>query len=180
MIQDSTYQSLSQALEGSEIPKDIRNRLALIGVTYLSFDGQEHQGQLVVDSRVVEDIKKIFIKLLELRFPIEKVIPISKYGWDDEASMQDNNTSAFNYRKIIGTDRLSNHSLGLAIDINPLHNPYYAYDGNVYPSKATYDSTVPGTIIAGSEIVAVFASLGWTWLGERLNNKDYQHFEKRL
>ena len=149
-------------------------------VSYLSFDGKEHQGQLVVDSRVVGDIEKIFLNLLVIRFPIEKIIPITKYAWDDEASMQDNNTSAFNYRKIMGTDRLSNHSLGLAVDINPLYNPYYAYDGNVYPSKATYDSKVPGTITAGSEIVALFTSLGWTWLGEREDHKDYQHFEKRL
>ena len=180
MIQDSTYQSLSQALEGSEIPNYIRNHLALVDVSYLSFDGQEHQGQLVVDSRVVEDIKKVFIKLLEISFPIEKVIPITKYGWDDEASMQDNNTSAFNYRKILGTDRLSNHSLGLAIDINPLLNPYYSYNGTIYPLGAKYDTSVRGTITAESEIVLLFTSLGWTWLGEREKNKDYQHFEKRL
>jgi len=31
-----------------------------------------------------------------------------------------NNTSGFNYRKITGTDKLSTHSFGRAIDINPV------------------------------------------------------------
>lgn len=37
---------------------------------------------------------------------------------NDNKSMSANNTSAFNYRVISGTKKLSNHSYGLAIDIN--------------------------------------------------------------
>jgi peptidoglycan LD-endopeptidase CwlK len=92
--------------------------------------------------------------------------------------MQDNNTSAFNYREIIGTNRVSNHSLGRAIDINPMQNPYYALDGNTYPVGATYEQNAKGTILSTGEVVAVFKKYGWDWLGERSKNKDFQHFQK--
>lgn len=180
MIQDSAYQTLEEAIEGLEIPSGIRENLKLVEVPYISFDDLQHQGQLVIDERLSQDIQTIFAQLLENRFPIEKVIPIENYGWNDGASMKDNNTSAFNYRKIVGTDKLSNHSNGWALDINPRLNPYYAYDGNVYPAGAVYEPDNPGTITAGSFIVDLFTSHGWVWLGERNENKDYQHFEKRL
>ena len=50
----------------------------------------------------------------------------------DTNSIGHNNTSAFNYRVVPGTDRLSNHAMGFAIDLNPVENPYvqYAADGS--------------------------------------------------
>lgn len=39
--------------------------------------------------------------------------------------MTDNNTSAFCYREIKGSEgKLSNHSYVITIDINPVRNPY--------------------------------------------------------
>lgn len=177
-IIDSAYSSLEEALVGSLAPKEIQAGLHLFTVQYISYDSLLHQGQVVVDARVSAQVQDIFRELLEKKFPIYKVVPIAAYAWDDEASMQDNNTSAFNYRKILATDSLSNHSLGLAIDINPKQNPYFAYDGNVYPMCAVYDVSVQGTIHKESDIVKIFMSYGWAWLGEREENKDYQHFEK--
>jgi len=121
---------------------------------------------------------EIFGDLLKQEFPIDKMIPIAAYNWDDEASMQDNNTSAFNYRSIIATDTLSKHSFGRALDINPKLNPYYAYDGEVYPKGARYDSALPGTLVDGSSAVRTFTERGWQWLGSRERHQDYQHFEK--
>lgn len=171
------YETLEEATAGLIFPDEVRADLALMDVTHLSFDGDLRIGQLVVHKSCVTDIEEIFSELLLLQFPIEKVIPIVAYGWDDEVSMQDNNTSAFNYRKIIATDILSNHSFGRAIDINPTLNPYHALDGNMYPPGARYDATVPGTITSDSPVVEVFEKRGWMWLGRREKAPDYQHFE---
>jgi len=134
---------------------------------------------LVVHKAVVLDVIEIFELIRESRFPIGKVVPISKYGWSDEKSMRDNNTSAFNYRFISGSRVISNHAAGLAIDINPALNPYIK-NGNSLPENCIYDTTKVGTISASSELVKEFKQRGWEWGGDWKSLKDYQHFEKKL
>ncbi len=177
-IVDSVYFSLEEALEGSSAPSEIRKQLKLISVSYISFDGRIHAGQMVIHTDLAREVEELFERLLEESFPIEKVIPVGNYGWDDEASMRDNNTSAFNYRHIIGTDVLSNHSHGRAIDINPMQNPYFARNGLVYPEGASYKPLIPGTLVKDGYVVSYFKHKGWAWLGERAENTDYQHFQK--
>jgi hypothetical protein len=171
--------SFEEAVAGREFPKEIRENLALVEVQYVSFDGLVHQGQLVVHRDLADDVRVRFVELLFIRFPIEKVIPIVAYDWDDEASMQDNNTSAFNYRAIYPITKLSNHSTGRAIDINPKLNPCTASNGVIQPLGGVYDVTVSGTLVASNKAVAVFVANGWTWLGARAR-KDWQHFEKGM
>jgi len=180
VIKDSTYSSLEEAVAGSVAPPEVLSTLALIEVRYLSFDGKVHQGQLVLHKGLVEDVQHLFHSLLAAQFPLEKCVPIVAYDWDDEASMRDNNCSAFCYRPIMGTDRLSNHSFGTALDLNPRLNPYFARDGKVYPEGATYDPSVMGTITATSDVVALFKALGWEWGGDWESVKDFQHFQKLL
>jgi peptidoglycan L-alanyl-D-glutamate endopeptidase CwlK len=169
--------SFEEAVAGREFPSEISASLALVDVQHIGFDGYLHQGQLIVHRDLADEVKHRFAELLDIRFPIEKVIPIVKYDWDDEASMQDNNTSAFNYRVIFNTDRLSHHSRGRAIDINPKLNPCTASNGMIQPRGGVYDVDVPGTLLASSKAVAIFVANGWTWLGGR-SRKDWQHFEK--
>jgi hypothetical protein len=178
--QDCFYASLDEALVGIEIPEDIRRTLALVDVDYLSFDDELHSGQLVVHQGLVTDVQEIFCELLRMRFPVEKAVPAVAYGWDDEAIMADNSSSAFNYRLILGTDRLSNHSYGTALDLNPMQNPYFARDGKVYPEGATYDANHQGTILIAGPVVALFKRFGWKWGGDWTVPIDYQHFEKPL
>lgn len=178
MVIDSQYPSLEESLAGLVIPFAIRESLALVSIEYRSFDGLFHQGQMVVHQALAEEVRGIFHRLLQLDFPIMKVIPVTAYGWDDIASMQDNNTSAFNYRAIIGTDQLSNHSFGRAIDLNPLLNPYYARDGKIYPQGALHKCGKPGTLCAGDPVVTFFKEQGWDWGGDWEKVKDYQHFQK--
>jgi hypothetical protein len=166
-------------------PEEIRKRQRLVTVTYYSTDGRVHRGQLVLDYELVGDVKRVFALTLKERFPIHSVIPISdprfrKDGrWDDELSMEANNTSAFNYREVTGGGRLSNHAYGRAVDINTFLNPYVK--GNlVLPHGATYDPKVPGTFTADSPLVREFQRLGWTWGGTWASPRDYQHFEKPL
>ena len=90
----------------------------------------------------------------------------------------DNNTVAFNYRKVKGSKVLSAHSYGMAIDINPIQNPHIK--GKVIqPPNAKYDPKVKGTILRDSEIVKEFIKRGWQWGGRWKSSKDYQHFEKK-
>lgn len=168
--------TLEDALSEKEMPDEIRNSLALITFQYAGFDGLEHRGQLVVHKKVTKELEEIFKILLEKKFPIEKAVPVSAYAWDDDASMADNNTSAFNYRLVHGTNQLSNHSYGLAVDINPALNPYVRRDGSVMPPGAQYDTSKPGTLTP--EIVSVFTTRGWEWGGD-WERKDWQHFQKR-
>jgi peptidoglycan L-alanyl-D-glutamate endopeptidase CwlK len=164
-------------------PDDIRKSQRLITVKYYSTDGRVHQGQLVLDAELVDDVKRVFALALKERFPIRSVIPISdgrfrKDGrWDDELSMEADNTSAFNYREVTGGGRLSNHAYGRAVDINTFENPYIK-GGLVLPHGAKYDPKVAGTFTAGSPIVREFLRLGWAWGGNWSDRKDYQHFEK--
>jgi len=166
----------AEAFAGKEIPEGVRTELMLIDVPHLSFDGTLQQGQLVVHKAVADEVQEIFYKLLEMRFPIQQIVPISRYGWDDNASMAANNTSAFNCRFIYGMNKLSNHSYGRAIDLNPMLNPYMQIDGVSVPPGVVYDPSKPGTVT--EEIVGLFESYGWQWGGHWQERTDYQHFEK--
>ena len=177
IIIDCNY-TFKEATSGIDIPKSILKQLTLLNVEYYSFDGKLHRGQIVINKSVINDIKEIFSFIKKTTFPVNKVIPIVKYNWSDEKSMNDNNTSAFNYRKVKGQKVFSAHSLGLAIDINPLLNPQFKHE-LVFPSKGKYDPKIPGTILNGTKLVKEFQKLGWQWGGYWKSSKDYQHFEKQ-
>ncbi|MBI2610211.1 M15 family metallopeptidase [Candidatus Giovannonibacteria bacterium] len=176
--------TFDEAVFGKEIPDEILNELELISVPFWSFEEKICRGELVVNKKIAAEIAEIFQKICDSpvsgRFPIEKIIPISKYDWDDASSMEDNNTSCFNYRLIYKTNRLSNHAKGLAVDINPALNPYIAMDESVWPKGASYNTNHPGTILADGLVVKIFESYGWSWGGKWQDRKDWQHFEKVL
>ena len=177
--------SLPDALR-KEAPPEFKARQGLVEVVYYSFDSEIHKGQLVIEERLVEDIRQVFRVALANKFPIGSVIPIShdrffKNGkWnEDDLSMLSNNTSAFNYRLVTGGKSLSRHAYGFAIDINPVQNPYIK-GKIVLPPKAVYDTRKPGTLSSNCPVVKTFKRLGWTWGGDWKSLKDYQHFEKVL
>ncbi len=165
-----------------DCPVEIINEQTLVDVLYYSFDNQLHKGQIVVHKKLVKDIQEVFALAMELKFPISTVVPVSspKYNWSDLKSVEQNNTSAFNYRAMEGSTSLSNHALGQAIDINPRLNPYIDSSGKSIPAKATYNPQVAGTLTATHPIVKKFKALGWQWGGDWKKTKDYQHFEKKL
>jgi peptidoglycan LD-endopeptidase CwlK len=177
VIIDCNY-IFEEAISGLEIPKSIINQITLIDVEYYSFDNKLHKGQILLNKKAVKDIKNIFEFIKSSHFPIAKVIPVVKYNWSDQASMEDNNTSVFNYRKVKGYNVLSPHSYGLAIDINPLQNPHIKGKTS-QPINAKYDLKEPGTIVRDSKIVSEFRKRGWQWGGLWRSSKDYQHFEKK-
>ena len=180
---DMNYEGAVLNNLAEDCPQEIIDNQTLISVLYYSFDKKIHKGQVVLDKRLAKDIEEIFGLILKSKFPIESVIPISNKRflrdgkWDDELSMQANNTSAFNYRRIAGTTKFSNHAYGFAIDINPKLNPYLRED-IVQPEGAIYDTERLGTIASDHTIVEKFKELDWEWGGEWSDRKDYQHFEK--
>ena len=172
---------------GHSYPQDCPvplNSLRYLTVLHTGFDGLTHQGELIVNEQIAGLILGIFCRLYEAGYPIEKISLIDNYSADDQASMTDNNTSAFCYRSIAGTDTLSLHSYGLAIDINPLYNPYI-YGNTISPAASPYDreaGTVssPYFMTEADYCVQLFLSLGFTWGGSWDTPKDYQHFEYRI
>jgi peptidoglycan LD-endopeptidase CwlK len=181
VIVDSAM-SREQALRqnpDSPAPQEVLDRQGLIGVEYYSFDTKLHRGQIVVDVDLVDDTKRVFDLIKRRRFPIQSVIPIAdpRYNFDDGKSVYANNVSGFNYRFIAGTDRLSNHALGRAVDINPFINPYIRQDYRM-PEGVDYDPKAVGAITEDGEIVELFKKLGWEWGGDWTDRKDYQHFQK--
>lgn len=163
----------------SPCPSTMISDLELFEVNYYSFDGRVHIGQIVAHKDLVQDILGAFHLLCAEKFPIQSAIPIAdaRFMWDDTLSTKANNTSAFNYRNVRDTDKISNHATGRALDINPRLNPYFPGQ-KVFPADATYNPNVPGTILADSKLVKYFTDLGWTWGATWQDDPDYQHFEK--
>jgi len=156
--------------------------LAYVRLSYYGYDGTAHEGELVVHKELASEVLTIFKALFDRRFPIEKMKVIDDYQGDDDASMADNNTSAFNCRFVAGKpDVYSMHSRGRAIDINPRTNPMVA-DGGIFPPAGAefVDRTkrVPGLLRSGERAVREFTRRGWVWGGTWASMKDYQHFEK--
>jgi len=156
--------------------------LRYLTLTYLGYDGESRQGEMIVHKIVAEDVLEIFKGLYQDGFQIERMQLVDEYGGDDDLSMAANNTSAFNFRNVAGSERLSMHAYGLAIDINPVMNPY-SVGGKVYPDegKKYLNRSEPGKglIRKNDSVYDGFIQKGWTWGGDWYNSKDYQHFENK-
>jgi len=170
--------SFSEAIEGTNAPEQIIDSLALVDVLYYSFDGLKHQGQIIVNNDLEDDVYEIFALIEKIKFPVGCVIPIVAYRWDDHSSMTSNNSSGFNFRVIEGTTKLSLHSFGRAVDINPVQNPVIYPNGFIAPEGAKYSPSKAGTFGAKNKVVQEFIKCGWHWGGNFEQPKDYHHFEK--
>ena len=154
-------------------------QLRLLRVSHWGFDGRVHEGRLVVDEAVVDDVTAVFQSLFDAQFPIEKMEPVDVYGGSDDASGAANNTSAFNCRLATGGTGWSQHAYGRAIDVNPVQNPYLRGDVVLPVASARFlDRTRSdeGMIHYDDAAVRAFAAIGWPWGGRWSTLKDYQHF----
>lgn len=161
--------------------------LEYVHVLHYDFEGQVQEGELICNQAIAQDLTEIFKELYDNQYPIEKIRLIDAYDADDDASMEDNNTSCFNYRVVEGKTKLSNHSYGLAIDINPFYNPYVrTKDGETLVSPedavsyADRSADFPYKIDENDLCYQLFVKHGFTWGGNWNSVKDYQHFEKRI
>ncbi len=165
--------------EGCPVPLD---DLAYLRVSHWDATQRVREGVLIVHRDVAEEVLAIFRHLFEAGFPITRMRLVDEYEADDDRSMADDNTSAFNCRPVTGrTDKFSVHSYGRAIDINPKRNPYVK-GSTVLPAngRAFVDRSraLPGMIREGGPVYVAFKERGWTWGGDWRSLKDYQHFQK--
>jgi hypothetical protein len=142
--------------------------LRLLTMRHWGFDGKTRTGHLVVHEDVARDVLGVFRTLFEQRFPIRRMQLIDRYGGSDFDSIEADNTSAFNCRKATGSGNWSQHAYGLAIDLNPIENPYVE-GGRVYHDRSTIyidrSRQRPGMVHAGDVVVQAFARIGWGWGG---------------
>ncbi len=155
--------------------------LRVLHVTHWDFAGRARRGCLIVHASVADELAWVFDRLHVAGFPLESVQPIDAFGGDDELSMAANNSSAFNFRLIAGTRRLSQHAGGLAVDLNPVQNPWVR-EHRVEPAagRAYLDRTHgrPGMIVRPGPVTNAFDAIGWSWGGDWLDTRDYHHFSK--
>ena len=160
------------------------SELRYLHVLHKDLSGKTLEGELICNVRIAEPLTDIFRKLFTENYPIEKIRLIDEYEADDELSMSDNNSSCFNFRYVSFTKRISLHGYGMAVDINPLYNPYIKeVDGKkiIAPDNAAdfEDRTkdFPYKITENDLCCRLFAEHGFNWGGRDLPDElDYQHF----
>ena len=184
--------------------------LRYIRTLYYDFHGKVRSGEIIVNRRIAEDTRDVFRDLYKSKYQIRKmclvdnyfsgsktsgagssktseVVPDSAAGnaaatAADTASMNDDNTSGFNYRTVAGSGSISMHGYGRAIDVNPFENPWCPGGAVYYNQKksaeyANRSNRRPHMIYADSKITEIFRKHGFRWLGATAA-RDYQHFEK--
>lgn len=181
--------TLSQAMISTGVWQDSSpvslKRLALITTPYVDFSGREHTaGEIVVMDSVAKHVAQIFAALYKMRFPIHKMRSVHHYAGDDQLSMADNNSSCYCYRPIEGSTLTSLHSYGLAIDLNPLQNPFVLFDekqgqASIYPKSGweylNRHNQKPGM---AEPVITLLAEHGFfIWGGHWTTPIDYHHFQ---
>jgi hypothetical protein len=166
--------------EGATIGLD---QLRYLRLSFIGFDGIPQTGEMVCNATIAEDLLDIFIRLYDAQYPIRSIRLVDDFGGSDDESMKADNTSCFNYRTVPGQKNLSRHALGLAVDVNPLENPYIDRNGVVRPPEGQpyVDRSLdfPHKITRDDLCCRLFLEHGFTWGGSWSSQKDYQHFDKR-
>jgi poly-gamma-glutamate synthesis protein (capsule biosynthesis protein) len=154
------------------------DELSYLRVSHVTFAGGAGEGELVVATAIAGRTVALFRRLWQVGFPIRAMRLVDDYGASDDRSMAADNSSAFNFRTIAGTDSLSQHALGRAIDLNPVENPWRKPDrivpdgGRVFADRTNIR---PGMIVRPGPVVAIFDELGWEWGGDWLHAFDDHH-----
>ena len=159
---DTISNTVFARMQGHSFPKDCtisRSELRYLTVKHFDAQGKEHQGELVCNKAIANDLIDIFRQLHQAHYPIERI----------ELSQ-----------------RLSKHSMGMAVDINPLHNPCVSKrkDGSVViepaAGKRYADRSKKSAykLKKGDLCYRLFKSHGFSWGGDWRSKKDYQHFER--
>ena len=158
-------------------PQDLR----LLRMAHVDFAGSHRIGEMVVHADQALPVLRVFARLHEARFLIARMERVDVFGGSDAASMDANNTSAFNCRRTTSGTVWSEHAYGRAVDVNPVQNPYVS-GSTVLPEagRAYLDRSFrrPGMVVAGDAAVQAFAASGWGWGGAWTGSKDYQHFSR--
>ena len=165
--------------EGATISLD---ELRYLRLSYIDFDGEPQTGEMVCNAAIAQELLEIFRELYEQEYPIRSIRLVDDFGGSDDASMSADNTSCFNFRKVPGQTNLSRHAYGMAVDVNPLENPYIRRNGQVLPPEGQpyvdRSRDFPHKIDRNDACYLLFRAHGFIWGGGWANSKDYQHFQK--
>ncbi len=169
-----------------------REDLRYLKLLHRGFDGKIHVGELMVNKALADELLEIFTILFQNDYQIASMYLIDDFDADDRSSIDANNTSAFNFRTITDNpDVLSYHAMGVAVDINPINNPYIWLDENgewtyedrdaeLYLDRDASDASKRHMINHNDLCYQLFIERGYTWGGDWDDPKDYQHFEKAV
>lgn len=153
--------------------------LAYVRLRFWGFDDRPHQGELLVHRDVAADLVSVFAALFDARFPIEQMRVVHPEELDLPPTGDGNNTTGFVCRPVRGSSTWSAHARGLAVDVNPFHNPYVR-DALVLPELASAytdrQHLRPGMIIPGETAATAFKAIGWAWGGDWTRPVDWMHF----
>ena len=158
--------------------------LRLLKVAYWDFDGNRQIGQLVVNQRAAAPLAKVFRQLYRLRFPVRHLTFADAYGPRATQPADGDISGSFECRKAVpspcgsGTGNWSMHAYGLAVDINPIENPYTGCGRTRERASIPYlnRSKVRRGMVTPA-VVRAFRSVGWDWGGSWPGaTKDYMHF----
>lgn len=185
---DTISDAIFQRMSGRSFPAHCtiaRNQLRYLRVLHRNAEGLTLTGEMVCNKIIADRLITIFRQLYDAAYPIERMVLIDNYDADDERSMTDNNSSCFCFRMVAGTQHLSKHARGVAVDINTLYNPYVRYKNNgttiVSPANgqrwANRSIDSPYKIVEGDLCHRLFLENGFIWGGSWRTVKDYQHFE---
>jgi D-alanyl-D-alanine carboxypeptidase len=155
------------------------DELRYVTVSFWGFDERPHTGELIVNARFAEDLADVFRQLFDARFPIEEMRVIRAEEIDAHPTGDGNTTTSFVCRPAVGSGSWSRHAYGLAVDINPFHNPYLKGDLVLPELASAYldrGNVRPGMILPGEAVTEAFADIGWAWGGQWNTLLDYMHF----
>lgn len=188
---DTISDAVFQRMQGRSFPEGCtvsRSDLRYLRVLHYNAEGEVCQGEMVCNKLIADDLTDIFRQLYEARYPIERMRLIDDYDANDERSMSDNNSSCFCFRTVAGSNKLSNHARGLAVDINTRYNPCVRRLSNgktrIEPENGKAYAKRKGKFQYKIErddlCYRLFIEHGFRWGGDWNNPKDYQHFEKPM
>ena len=160
------------------------DQLSYITMTFWGFDHEPHTGEMIVNASVADEIVGVFKKLYRARFPIEEMRVVTSEEQREQRKRltgDSNDTSSFECRAVTLGSTWSQHAYGLAIDINPFHNPYLRGDLLAPELASTYvrrEWRRPGMILEGDVVTRAFDAIGWGWGGRWSSLKDWMHFSQ--
>ena len=162
------------------------SNLRLLTVRHWGWDGRQHDGQLVTNAAAARPLTRVFGQLYALRFPIRHMLLSDMYGPKSGRPSNGDVTASFECRQAVpspcvggkGTGSWSMHAYGLAVDVNPLENPYVGCGQSRDPAARPYfDRSRHRRGMVTPRVIAAFRSVGWGWGGAWTGNtKDYMHF----
>lgn len=174
-----------------EVPADVVDRstwhdecpvelddLRYLTMAFWGFDDRTYVGEMMLHADVADAVVGAFEQIYDARFPIEEMRVIAPEELDAPPTGDGNTTTSFVCRDATLGETWSQHAFGLAIDINPFHNPYQRGDAVLPELASAYldrDRDLPGMIQPGGPVTQAFGALGWGWGGQWNSLKDYMH-----